>query len=136
MKITKETKDNHVILNISGYMTADNIRPVKQIFEACLEIKPDMIILNMEDVKMIDGSGIGAIAFVVKRLRPAGELKITGAHGHVAKILRMVRLDKAIDVYPFCSNQMATDKFSGNIKNDHSEKTYKPDNYRDRIIWY
>lgn len=99
MKITKELKNKKVTLNISGCMTADNIRPVRQTFENCLSMKLELIILNLEDVRMIDSSGIGAIAFAVKRLRPKGDMKIVGVHGHVAKTLRLVRLDKAIDFY-------------------------------------
>ncbi len=99
MKIIREEKEDITVFHISGFMTGDTIELFRQSFENTLNAGKNRIVLNMENVKMIDSSGIGAIVFMVKRCRPLGDVKITGVQGHAEKIFCMLKLYKIIDMY-------------------------------------
>jgi len=100
MEIIREERDDITVFHISGCMTADKAEPFREAFEESLTAGRTRIVLNLENVKMTDSSGIGAIVFMVKRCRPSGDVKITGVRGHVEKIFNMLKLYKIIDMYP------------------------------------
>lgn len=98
MEIIREKIEGITVFHISGCMTGDNIELFRQYVEDCLRDDRKRIILNMENVKMTDSSGIGAIVFMVKRCRPMGDVKISGVRGHAEKIFCMLKLYKFIDI--------------------------------------
>jgi stage II sporulation protein AA (anti-sigma F factor antagonist) len=54
------------------------------------------VVLDLSLVEALDGSGIGAIAFLRKRLTAAGQkLEVTGAHGQPLSMLRQLGLARS-----------------------------------------
>jgi len=100
MEIIKEDSKGIILLHISGYMVADTIDSLKKVISQFQGTEKNRVILNLEKVKMIDSSGIGAIAFMIKRFRgTGGDLKIANAKGNVAEIFEITKLYKTIDMY-------------------------------------
>lgn len=59
------------------------------------------LILDLSKVDFVDSSGLGAIVSCLKRIGPRGSLAIVGAHGAVAKLFKLTRMDR---VFPMHAN--------------------------------
>jgi anti-anti-sigma factor len=100
MKIIQEEINGIILLHISDFMVADTIDILKKVIRQFQGVEKNKVILNLEKVRMIDSSGIGAIAFMIKRFRGSGgDLKIANAKGNVAEIFEITKLYKTIDMY-------------------------------------
>jgi len=57
------------------------------------------LILDLTAVDFIDSSGIGAIAFLFKRMRARGHrLFLKGVHGQPRKVITMVGIDRTVSL--------------------------------------
>src|SRR4051794_30102274 len=52
------------------------------------------IVLDLEQVTFIDSSGLGAVISSLKAIGKDGDLVISGAHGAVASMFKLTRMDK------------------------------------------
>ncbi|CAN1208707.1 STAS domain-containing protein [Tumidithrix helvetica PCC 7403] len=56
----------------SGKLNATNAELFRQQASALLNTKPDALLIDMQDLVMMDSSGIGALVFVLKSTRLIG----------------------------------------------------------------
>lgn len=69
---------------------ASALRPT---LESVALARAPRVVLDLSRVEMMDGSGIGAIAFLRKRLLAAGQaMEVVGAHGQPLALLRSLGL--------------------------------------------
>ena len=67
------------------------------------------LVLDLEKIEYIDSAGLGEIVRAMKRAREAGgDLRLSGVHGQVGKIIEITGLHKAISVYPTRDEAMAS----------------------------
>lgn len=96
----KFNQSGDLVISINGDMDAKGCETLKPTLEDILqnqEVKD--VEMDMKQVEFLDSSGVGAIVFLFKRLRQAGsELNISGVNGQPKDILKLLRIDKAINV--------------------------------------
>jgi anti-sigma B factor antagonist len=57
------------------------------------------IVLDLGEVTFIDSSGLGALVSSLKSMGKDGDLVIAGAHGAVASMFKLTRMDKVFRMY-------------------------------------
>lgn len=91
-------------------LDAEGARALRPLLEAVAET-PDAarrVVLDLSRVDRMDGSGIGAIAFLAKRLRAAGlALDVEGARGQPLALLRELGLAALFGLEPRRMNPLA-----------------------------
>jgi anti-anti-sigma factor len=71
------------------------LRPVLEAITAASLPGAQRVVLDLSQVETLDGSGVGAIAFLRKRLAAAGQsLELAGAHGQPLSLLCQLGLGK------------------------------------------
>jgi anti-anti-sigma factor len=79
--------DSGVHLRFGGSIEAEHAVALRTVMEDAINL-PGPVVLDFTSVTLIDGSGIGAIAFLFKRLRGQGRaLSIIGASGQPLALL-------------------------------------------------
>lgn len=68
---------------------------VKDLEEDVKNNKIKTIVVNLEELELIDSSGVAAIVGLYKRTRQhGGQVEITGANGQPLAIFKLLRMDK------------------------------------------
>jgi len=101
MKIEQTiTECEDLVLELHGEFDAQGSAEIRSELEAvAVEVKPENVFLDLQNVVFIDSSGVGAIVFLYKRLKEnSRKLQITGAHGQPRELLELLRVHKAIPV--------------------------------------
>lgn len=63
--------------------------------------KCDQVIFDMTRIKFVDSSGIGVILSCMRKLHSqGGSLAMCGVRQQLIPLLKLVRLDRIIDIYP------------------------------------
>lgn len=100
MDITKRTKDEVVILDISGEIDLYNAPEIKDIINSLIEEKKFNVIINLEKVTYIDSSGIGALISSLSNLKKyQGGLKIINVFASVRKVFELTKLTSFFEIY-------------------------------------
>lgn len=74
-------------------LDAEGAAALRPTLEALARAEVRRVVLDLSRVERLDGSGIGAIAFLRKRLLAAGQaLEVVGAHGQPLALLRSLGL--------------------------------------------
>lgn len=77
-------------------LDAEGSLKLRPVLESLAKVSPDRarhVVLDLSAVERLDGSGIGAIAFLRKRLLAAGvSLNLAGVHGQPLALLRKLGL--------------------------------------------
>ena len=97
----KELRPGITVVEITGAITMgqDCDRLGKE-FDDLLAQKTTRIILDLSRVHRVDSSGIGRIVLCFSKLKKqGGQLRIAGATGMVANVLKMTTVDKILGVY-------------------------------------
>lgn len=77
-----------------------NFDHAEQIAEFLLELKPNQIVLDLDDAETLDSAGLTTFLDVQDKLREnGGELKISTSNATNAKILEITRLDMQLEVF-------------------------------------
>ncbi|MFH1129976.1 MAG: STAS domain-containing protein [Pseudomonadota bacterium] len=100
LKFSQKELDGVVILSLEGRLdalTANEFRPTIDQLEQDRKLSA---IFDLEKLQMIDSSGVGAIVSLFKRLRKiGGDVKIARLTGQPKEIFRLLRLDRAFDIF-------------------------------------
>jgi anti-sigma B factor antagonist len=67
------------------------------------------IVLDLSEVDFIDSSGLGALVTTLKRVRPEGDIRLSGVRDRVKSLLELTRLDNFFEVH--ISNRAAIESF-------------------------
>jgi stage II sporulation protein AA (anti-sigma F factor antagonist) len=93
-------------------MDAEGSLKLRPVLEALAKVSPTnarRVVLDLSNVDQMDGSGVGAIAFLRKRLQAAGQnLDVSGARGQPLALLHQLGLARSFGLTeerrPFWSN--------------------------------
>ncbi len=100
LEYNKDTRGDVVLLCLKGNLdalTATELRPTIDELVANHQIK---VILDLKDLTLIDSSGVGAIVSLFKRVRMlGGDVKIARLANQPKEIFRLLRLDRAFDLF-------------------------------------
>ncbi len=99
MEYSIEYKDGVTIVNPSiDCLDASNSAEFKELLTRLHKQGADNIDLNVSQLKSIDSSGLLATTAVFSFISQRGRMTISGAHGVVAKIIKMTKLNRLIEV--------------------------------------
>ena len=100
MDITKRTRGDVVVLDISGEIDLYNAPEIKDIINKLIEEKRYNVIINLEKVSYIDSSGSGALISSLSNLKKyQGGLKIINVYASVRKVFELTKLTSFFEIY-------------------------------------
>ena len=100
MDINKRTKDDIVILDITGEIDLYNAPEIKDIINKLIEEQKYNVIINLEKVSYIDSSGIGALISSLSNLKKyQGGLKIINVFASVRKVFELTKLTSFFEIF-------------------------------------
>ncbi|WP_300531141.1 STAS domain-containing protein [Maricaulis sp.] len=86
-------------VRISGVLTFDDHERFKSVVKAINESDSATAEIDLGETKMIDSAGIGMLLLANDRAKKAGkEVRLTGANGHVLKVIQLSKVDEIIPV--------------------------------------
>jgi anti-sigma B factor antagonist len=101
LQISKENKNGVTLLRLSGDMTENNIGSFNKVIKKLQNEKTNKVILDLENITMIDSSGVGAICYLYKSYNSSEEsIRIVTLKEPLAKLFKMVKFDKIFEIYP------------------------------------
>jgi anti-anti-sigma factor len=84
-------------IRLNGQLDADGVRAARPTLEALATEARGDVVLDLSGVSLLDGSGVGAIAFLFKRLLARGcALCVAGASGQPLSLLRELGLTRIL----------------------------------------
>jgi len=101
IKFKIESFDDITIIKMPmNAIDAGNIMDFKTDIAPVLD-KCDQVIFDMSRIKFLDSSGIGAILSCMRKLHSqGGSLIMCNVREQLIQLLKLVRLDRIIDIYP------------------------------------
>ena len=108
--VQKETRGNVVILTVKGRLDAQTGGILTPIVTEMVDSKITNIVFDLQDVTLIDSSGVGAIVSVYKMTKSrSGDTKISGLNAQPLEVFNLLKLDKVIHM--FSSVEQAVSSF-------------------------
>ncbi len=100
MEFKIDKKGDVTIVVLPGdHLDANNSKEFKNDIEAVLK-EYDKMIFNMEQLKFVDSSGLGAILSCLRKLNSKdGDLKLYGMSKSVRALFELVRMHRVFDIY-------------------------------------
>ncbi|MCC6751572.1 MAG: STAS domain-containing protein [Deltaproteobacteria bacterium] len=93
-------QDGLVILALSGRLDALSAPDFRPTIDELVQSRTMRVVFDLTGLQQIDSSGVGAIVSLFKRLRMlGGEVKIACLNGQPREIFRLLRLDRAFDLF-------------------------------------
>jgi anti-sigma B factor antagonist len=106
----KTEQNNVTIFALKGNLDALTAAALKKEIEALLAARRIHVVFDLASLELIDSSGVGAIVSLFKRVRTLqGDVKIARLRGQPAEIFKLLRLDRAFELYD--SVEAAVGKF-------------------------
>jgi len=128
MEIRARSKDNVVILDLSGRIDANSANLVEAIGQVLRDGYTD-ILCNFEEVEFIDYMGISAIVLAHKEVtNNNGRIKFTNIPPHLRSLFAVTAMDKSIDIYAgedLAVKSFSEDKVIENIKKMQLRRRFK-----------
>lgn len=100
MLIDTDSRNNGVILRLSGKVIGDSVSQLKQIIEERLSSGVKWIIIDLAEVPMMDSSALGTVIAAFLKLREKnGRLALLNAQKSILNVLAITKLDSLFKVY-------------------------------------
>ena len=101
LKLGKKIERLTLLLRLDGELDMNTASLVRQAIDVEIEKRGiRTVILNLQDVRFVDSSGLGVIIGRYKKLLPlGGNIKITNVPPHIYKIMELSGLPKIINFY-------------------------------------
>jgi anti-sigma B factor antagonist len=99
MRYTVTHAGDETTLMIEGALDATTAPELRAVVDQLVEEKRPSITLNLQDLSLIDSSGLGVIVSLFKRVRAAGgKVQIFGLRDQPAAMIRQLRLDRVLPI--------------------------------------
>lgn len=99
MDFKRTDQPDSTVLAISGELDATTAPEIRPALDALAEEKPNRVIVDLTQLRLIDSSGVGAIVSLFKRVRAnGGQFEVQGVNGQPLSIFQVLRLDKVFGV--------------------------------------
>jgi anti-sigma B factor antagonist len=100
LEFEKKDLDDVVLLTLSGNLDALTAPEIRPTIDDLVASKTRKVIFDLHDLTLIDSSGVGAIVSLFKRVRMiGGDVKIARLSNQPKEIFRLLRLDRAFDLF-------------------------------------
>ena len=100
LEFSQSERDGVTILALKGRLDAITAVELRPTIDELVKAKTLKVVFDLAELKMIDSSGVGAIVSLFKRLRMiGGDVKVAQLAGQPKEIFRLLRLDRAFDLF-------------------------------------
>ena len=97
MELSLETRESVLVASVTGSrMEAPDAPAFREALFEEIDKGAARIVLDLQSVRFIDSTSIGAIVSVLKKLGRDGEIVVAGATGSVRNVFRLTRMDNVI----------------------------------------
>ncbi len=97
MQLLVEMKDNHVLIKTHVNFDAHLAPEARKVFSEVIQHADRNVVLDLSLSHSLDSSGVGAIAFLHKRLTSLGfSLELTGLNEQALHIIHLLQINKVI----------------------------------------
>jgi len=101
MELKIRKNEDIYIIDVLGEMDLYNSYKLKELLMKMIEKKIEKYIINMDEVKYIDSSGIGALIYITSTIKKMNlHLSITNIHGSVKKVIELTKLANFFPILP------------------------------------
>lgn len=101
MNLSAEHRGGIVVLQASeARLDASKASALRDELLRQIDAGQSQIVLDLSATEFMDSSGLGALVSAVKRLGSRGTLAIAGAHGAVARLFTLTRMDRVFALHP------------------------------------
>lgn len=99
MSITQNITSDYIEVIIDSDFDFENANAAREVFQGVVENHAKNVIVNLNECKFIDSSGIGAIIFLYKRLCCAGlSLTIHCTQPQPNELFNLLKIDQIITI--------------------------------------
>ena len=89
------------VLRVEGSLDAMTANELKAEVIAIADAKTARVVVDLEQLTLIDSSGVGVLISLFKRVRAhGGAVAFAGMQAQPKEIFRLLRLDRSLDVFP------------------------------------
>jgi anti-sigma B factor antagonist len=100
LEFNQTENDGVIVLSLQGRLDALSAPELRPTIDELVGGRKLKVVFDLRDLQMIDSSGVGAIVSLFKRLRMiGGDVKIAQLTGQPKEIFRLLRLDRAFDLF-------------------------------------
>lgn len=100
LTFTKEVRGNVLVLSLKGNLDAITVPELKPEIDNIVSERKTAVVVDLSGLTLIDSSGVGAIVSLFKRVRTLqGDVKIARLRGQPAEIFKLLRLDRAFEIF-------------------------------------
>jgi anti-sigma B factor antagonist len=108
MKIAREKRGIYLVIEVlESRLGADKATAFKESVTRSIEGDSLLILLDLTRVNFIDGSGLGALLSIVKRMPKSKKLIICGTTAPVTRMFMLTRLDRIFTMVPSVEDAIA-----------------------------
>ena len=100
LEYDKLEQEDVTVFSLKGNLDALTAPSLKKEIEALLAARKIHVVFDLHALELIDSSGVGAIVSLFKRVRTLqGDVKIARLEGQPAEIFKLLRLDRAFEIF-------------------------------------
>ncbi|MBX3231189.1 MAG: STAS domain-containing protein [Labilithrix sp.] len=95
MNCTRTDREGESRIQLEGSLDALTAPEIRPIFDKLVAEKRPRVVLDLQNVTMIDSSGVGAMVSLFKRIKAeGGVVTVANAHSQPLSVLKLLKLDK------------------------------------------
>lgn len=96
----RQDRSDVTVFALKGNLDALTAPSLKKEIESLLAARKVNVVFDLQSLELIDSSGVGAIVSLFKRVRTLqGDVKIARLMGQPAEIFKLLRLDRAFEIF-------------------------------------
>jgi anti-sigma B factor antagonist len=108
LEYEKVERGEIIVFSLRGNLDALTAPSLKKEIEALMAARKINVVFDLAGLELIDSSGVGAIVSLFKRVRTLqGDVKIARLTGQPAEIFKLLRLDRAFELYDTIEQALA-----------------------------
>ena|SRR5271157_5018102 len=98
----KQIRPGVVVLAMTGSVRiGPNCQQIEQALEEIIQHDGTCVVFDLTGVSFIDSAGIGTVVRSLSKLKKlGGTLRLAGVKGMVEGVLKLTRIDRAIEIFP------------------------------------
>ncbi len=87
------------VLSVRASLDAHTATELKPVVVAIADSGARKVVVNLEQLKLIDSSGVGVLISLFKRIRASGgQVCFSGVKAQPKEVFRLLRLDRSLDI--------------------------------------
>jgi len=101
MEIKIGQENGRVTIKLTGDIFVEQGDELMDAFNSVMGNSPNLIVIDMNELKSITSSGIGKIVMLYKEMKKkGGKVKIIGVNDTITQVFKIVKLDKLMEIEP------------------------------------